>query len=158
MSWSCFVEIVDVVSKIATTGIAGFGAWIAYQTLLRTPLQEPESEEAEVSEKEIAIPSEAVVFKTSNQTTRLKVTEEGLECYLEDRRPGKRSGHQWTLTKKQAKEILSSRDYRIYPGYKLYSGVFSIGPRKNWLYSKKLFPEPSLLELELERLLNNAST
>ena len=119
--------------------------------------QKPEPEEAEVSEKEMTIPSETVVFKTSNQTTRLKVTTKGLECYLEDSRPGKRSGHQWTLTKDQSKEILSSRDYRIYPGYKLYSGVFSIGPRKNWLYSKKLFPEPSLLELELERLLKNAS-
>ncbi len=158
MSWSCFTEIVDVVSKIATTVIAGFGAWVAYQTLLRTPTQEPEPEEAEVPEKEITVPSEAIVFKTSNQTTRLKVTDKGLECYLEDSRPGKRSGHQWTITKEQAKEILSSRDFRVYPGYKLYSGVFSIGPRKNWLYSKKLFPEPSLLELELERLLKNAST
>ena len=158
MSWSCFIEIVDVVSAIATTAIAGFGAWVAYQTLLRTPPQEPEPEDAEVSETEIAVPSRAVVFKTSNQTTRLNVTDKGLECYLEDSRSGKRSGHQWTLTKEQAKEILSSRDYRIYPGYKLYSGVFSIGPRKNWLYSKKLFPEPSLLELELERLLRNAST
>jgi len=158
MSWSCFSEIVDVVSKIATTLIAGFGAWVAYQTLLRTPTQEAEPEEAEVSEKEIMVPSEVEIFKTSNQTTRLKVTDKGLECYLEDSRSGKRSGHQWTLTKEQAKEIASSRDYRIYPGYKLYSGVFSIGPRKNWLYSKKIFPEPSLLELELERLLNNAST
>lgn len=158
MSWSCFAEIVDVVSKIVTTVIAAFGAWVAYQTLLRTPPQEPEPEKAEVSEKEITALSEAVVFKTSNQRTRLKVTEKGLECYLEDSRPGKRSGHQWTLTKEQAKEILSCHDYRIYPTYKLYSGVFSIGPRKNWLYSKKLFPEPNLLELEIERLLENAST
>lgn len=157
LSWSCFSEIVDVVSKIATTLIAGLGAWVAYQTLLRTPHQEAEPEEAEVLEKDITVPSAVVVFKTSNQTTRLKVTESGLECYLEDSRKGKRSGHQWTLTKEQAKIILSSHDYRIYPGYKLYSGVFSIGPRKNWLYSKKLYPEPSLLELQLENLLTNAS-
>lgn len=139
MSWSCFAEIVDVVSKIATTVIAGFGAWAAYQTLLRTPIQEPEPEEAEVSENELYVPSETVVFKTSNQTTLLKVTEKGLECYLKDRRPRpiKRSEHQWTLTKDQTKKILSSHDYRIYPSYKLYSGLFSIGPRKNWLYSKK---------------------
>ena len=157
MSWSFFIEIVDVVSKIATTVIAGFGAWVAYQTLMRTPVQEAEPEEAKISEEEIAVPSEVVVFKTSKQTTRLRVTEKGLECHLEDRRPGKRGGHQWTLSKRQVKEILSSHDFRVYPSYKLYSGVFSIGPRKNWLYSKKLFPEPSLLELELERLLKKAS-
>ena len=158
MSWSCFIEIVDIVSKIATTLIAGFGVWIAYQTLLKTPAQEPEPKEAEVPEKEITTPSEAVVFKTSNQTTTLKVTEKGLECYLEDKRTGKGSGHQWTLTKEQAKKILSSRDFRLYPSYKLYTGLFSIGPRRNWLYSKKLYPEPDLLELELERLSKNAST
>lgn len=139
MYWPCFAELVDVISKIATPIITGFGVWIAYKTLLRTPTQEPEPEEAKVSEKEVKIPSEVVVFNTSNQTTMFKVTEKGLECYLKDNRLGKRSGHQWTLTKEQAKEILSSRDYRIYPGYKLYSGVFSIGPRKNWLYSKNFF-------------------
>lgn len=131
---------------------------MAYQTLLRTPVQEPEPEKAEVPEKEIAAPSEVRVFKTSKQSTWLKVTDKGLECHLEDVRPGVRSGHQWTLSKAQAKEILASRDYRIYPGYKIYSGVFSIGPRKNWLYSKKLYPELGLLELELERLLRDAST
>jgi len=158
LSWSCFVEIVTAVSQIATTIIAVFGAWVAYQTLLRTPNQEPEPQEAEVPEKETVVPSEVAVFKTSKQTTWLKVTGNGLECHLEDKRPEKRSGHQWTLTKQQAKEILSSRDFRVYPGYKLYTGVFSVGPRRNWLYSKKLYPEPNLLELELQRLLEKAST
>jgi len=158
LHWSCFAEIVDVISKIVTTAAAVFGAWVAYQTLLRTPAQEPESGEAEVSEKEITVSSEATVFETSHQTTRLKVTDKGLECYLEDSRTGKGDRHQWTLTKQQAKEILPSRNYTIYPGYKSYYGVFSIGPRKNWLYSKRLFPEPGLLKLELDRLLKNAST
>ncbi|MDH5633998.1 MAG: hypothetical protein OEZ10_13545 [Gammaproteobacteria bacterium] len=157
MSWSCFTEIIDIVSKIATTIFAGLGTWIAYQTLLRTPVQETEPAGAEAKGKETAIPSELLVFSTSTQTTKLKVTDMGLECYLDDRRPGKQSGHQWTLTKDQAKEILSSGDFRIYPGYKLYSGVFSIGHRKNWLYSKKLFPEPGILEAGLEKILKRAS-
>jgi hypothetical protein len=157
VTWSCFVDVVNVVLQIATTIIAGFGAWVAYQTLISTPVQESEPENAEISEKEVKAPSEVRVFKTSKQSTWLKVTDKGLECHLEDNRKGK-GGHQWTLSKQQSKEILSVRDYRIYPGYKLYSGVFSIGPRKNWLYSKKLYPEPSLLELELERLLKDAST
>ena len=153
----CFVEIVDVVTKIASTLFAGFGAWIAYQILLKTPDQEAEPKEAELSEQEIAIPSNVIVFKTSNQTTTLKVTENGLECHLDDKRSGKSSGLQWILTKAQAKEILSTHDYRPYSSYKLYTGLFSIGPRKNWLYSKKLYPEPGLLELELERLLTKTS-
>jgi hypothetical protein len=158
MSWSCFVEIVQVSTQILTTAIAAVGAWIAYRTLLRTPVQEPEPEKAAVSEAEATTPSEVKVFETSEQTTLLKITEKGLECYLDDRRPGKRGGLQWTLTRSQAKEILSKCDYRVYPGYSLRSGLFSIGARRNWLYSKKLYPEPSLLELELQRLLEKAST
>lgn len=158
MSWQCFVDVVGVVTQIATTGIAGFGAWVAYQTLLRTPEQEPEPEKAEVMETEVKVPAQVKVFETSDQTTYLKVTNNGLECYLDDNRPGRRSGHQWTLTKPQAKAILSKRDFRVYSGYKLRSGLFSIGPRRNWLYSKKLYPEPTLLELEIERLLEEVST
>lgn len=158
LSWSCFVDIVSVVSQIAMTAIAGFGAWVAYQTLLRTPVQEPEPEEPEVPATAVLEPKNVKVFDTSNQKTWLKVTVMGLECHLEDARPGKRSGLQWQFTKEQAKEILSARDFRAYPGYKLYSGVFTIGPRRNWLYSKRLYPEPTLLESEIERLLKVAST
>jgi hypothetical protein len=158
LTWQCFVEIVQVSSNIATTGIAAFGAWVAYQALLRTPVQEPEPEKAEVSEAEATVPSEITVFQTSEQTTLLKVTDKGLECHLDDRRPGKRGGHQWTITKVQARAILLDRDYRVYPGYSLRSGLFSIGARRNWLYSKKLYPEASLLEMDLQRLLGKAST
>lgn len=131
MSWSCFVDIVNIVTQIATTVIAGFGAWVAYQALLRTPLQEPQPEEPEVSAKAVLEPKSVKVFDTSKQKTWLKVTDGGLECHLEDTRPGKRSGLQWMFTKGQAKEILSARDFRVYQGYRLYSGVFSIGPRRN---------------------------
>jgi hypothetical protein len=152
-----FVEWVQVVTQIVTTGIALIGIWLAYQTLLRTPIQEPEPMGPEVTEAEALVPSEVKVFETKDQTTRLKVTDKGLECYLDDRRPEKPGGHQWTLTASQSKAILSKRDYRVYPGYKLHTGVFSIGPRRNWLYSKKLYPEPELLELDIQRLLEKAS-
>lgn len=158
MTWQCIVESVQVASQIITTLIAGFGAWVAYQTLLRTPVQEPEPEGAEVKEAEITALSEVKVFETSKQTTWLKITEKGLECHLQDRREGKRSGHQWTLTKEQANAILSTHNYRVYPGYRLRSGVFSIGPRRNWLYSKRLYPDAELLEVELKGLLKRAGT
>lgn len=158
MSWSCFIDIVNVGSQIATTLIAGFGAWVAYQALLRTPVQEAEPEEPEIPEPETIAPKSVKVFETLNQKTWLKVTGAGLECHLEDTRPNRRNGLQWRFTREQAGEILNARDFRVYPGYRLYSGVFVIGPRRNWLYSKRLYPEPSLLESEIERLLRDAST
>lgn len=148
----------NVVSQVAMTLIAGFGAWVAYQTLLRIPVQESEPEAPEASDIEEIAPRRVKVFETSNQKTWLKVTDTGLECYLEDTRQNKRGGLQWRFSKEQARELLSARDFRVYPGYRLYSGVFVIGPRRNWLYSKKLYPEPSLLEAEIERLLKDAST
>lgn len=158
MSWSFFREIVEVISQIATTLIAGFGAWVAYQTLISTPTQEPEPGFAEKTDEYLEEANEAVIFSTSSQVTKLVVKDGGLECHLVDSRADKRSGLMWKLSSNQAREILKKRDFRVYPSYKLYSGTFSIGSRRNWLYSKKLYPEPSLLELELENLLAKAST
>ena len=107
MSWSCFVDIVNVVSQVAMTLIAGFGAWVAYQTLLRIPVQEPEPEAPEAPDIEELAPRSVKVFETSNQKTWLKVTDAGLECYLEDDRESKREGLQWRFSKDQARKILS---------------------------------------------------
>ena len=158
MSWHCFAEIVDVTTQIATTIIAGFGAWVAYRTLLKTPEQKPEEASAIADVNEAFNQKRVVVFQTTNQKTILSVTRDGLECHLEDERKSKPSGLQWRLTKDQASAILVARDFRAFPGYRLNSGVFSIGQRRNWLYSKKLYPEYSLLESEIETLLRYAST
>ena len=155
MSWSFFAEVVNVVAQIATTCVAAFGAWLAYQTFLRTPHQEPEFVNSRKAGENVR--REVLVFKTTKQKTRLKVTDNGLECYLDDLVHG-RSEHQWTLSRDQARKILTVGDYRVDPGYKIRSGLFSVGPRRNWLYSKSLYPEPSLLEFQLEDLLKNVST
>jgi hypothetical protein len=60
------------------------------------------------------------------------------------------SGLQWILTKGEAKEILSKGKYWVHPGCSLNSGVFSIGLRRNWLYSKQI-PEPNLLDLDFKK-------
>ncbi|KAF7766379.1 hypothetical protein PUND_a2196 [Pseudoalteromonas undina] len=44
------------------------------------------------------------------------------------------------------------------PGYKARTGTFTIGPRRNWLYTKSLFPEPDYLETVVKKLLENASS
>lgn len=158
MSRSCFVDVVSVASQIVTAIVGIFGAWVGYKTLLRTPEQQPEPDKAALTAGEKISPTSVTVFKTSKQETQLRATDAGLECHLEDNRPGRLGGVQWRFTKKEAKEILDARDFRVYPGYRLYSGVFSIGPRRNWLYSKKLYPEPELLELEIEKLLRDTNT
>jgi hypothetical protein len=156
--WQYFLELVDIVSKIATTLIAGFGAWVAYQTLLKTPEQEAEPELADTTDRDVAIAPELKVFETSMQTTWLKNTAKGLECHIDERRPGKTGGHQWTIGIQAVKEILSNGDYSVNPGYKLSTGVFSIGSHRNWLYSKKLYPEPESLHFEIMRLLTAMNT
>ncbi len=44
------------------------------------------------------------------------------------------------------------------PGYKVRTGTFTLGPRRNWLYSKVLFPEPAYMSGVLKHLLVNASS
>jgi hypothetical protein len=113
-------------------------------------------ETKEVMEATVPSSSREKVFETSEQTGWLEVTEKGLEYHLDDRRPGGRS-RRWQLTRAEASEILSERNYQVDSKYTERSGLFSIGPRKNWLYSQRLYPKPDLLEVEIKRLLEEAS-
>ena len=63
----------------------------------------------------------------------------------------------WTITYGEAARILENHDYGVNPGFKLSSGLFFIGHRRNWLYSKKLFPQPIQLESAIRRMLRNVS-
>jgi hypothetical protein len=151
-----FTDWVQVITQIVVAATAVIMAYLAWRTYLKAPEQEPESEKEKteeiVSEKLI----ELLVFKTSKQKTKLKVTSQGLECHLEDKREGK-GGHQWTLSKHEVKNILSMGSYSVNPGFKATVGTFSIGPRRNWLYSKPLFPDPDYLRNEIKQLLENVS-
>ena len=44
------------------------------------------------------------------------------------------------------------------PGYKPTVGTINIGPRRGWLYSKDLFPDPDYLKGELKQILTSASS
>jgi TIR domain-containing protein len=102
-------------------------------------------------------PTQVKVLETPNQTAWLRVTEKGLEYHLDDKRPG-RGSQRWTLERAEANDVLSKQNYRVDPEYTERGGLFDVGPRKNWIYSKRLYPEPSLLEFEIQRLLEKAST
>lgn len=158
--WQIFLDIVQVSSQIITTLVSGFAAWIAYLMLLRTPEQQAQSDSDADTEhtesSEITDTHKIVVFHSSTQRTTLIATSQGLECHLFDSRPGKSTGLQWTLAKEKLQEIMKNNDFNVNPGLKLKTGTFSIGQRRNWLYSKQLHPNPLHLECQLRSLIESA--
>lgn len=163
MSWDGVIfgkHVVDWVgafSGLGGTGIAAFVAYLGYKEFLRTPQQTDAREDVAVAD-DIAMEAEprVEVFKTSNQTTALRVTDRGLECHLDDNREG-RGGHQWTIAPTEAQRILESGAYSVNPSYRVRTGRFNIGAKRNWLYSKALFPEPDYLHGTLKDLLAAAA-
>jgi len=153
-----FTEWVQVVTQIVTAVTAVVMAVLAYKTYLQPPEQAQENEPEEATDETAPDKlDEILVFKTSRQETWLSVAPQGLHCRIKDTRAGK-GGPQWTISKIQAKEILSSNTYHVNPGAKVKTGTFTIGSRRNWLYSKTLFPEPDYLHGVIKQLLSNVSS
>jgi hypothetical protein len=151
-----FADTVQVITQIVTAVTAVVMAFFAYRTYLSAPEQETEAEPESASEPaESEELTEILVFKTSNQKTFLAATKQGVSCRIEDARAGK-GGPQWTISSANVAAILESRAYHVNPGYKVKTGMFSIGSRKNWLYTKSLFPDPDYLQSVLKKLLENA--
>ena len=124
-------------------------AIIAYFTYINTPRQKSETEKA-LSEKE----NEVIVFKTKRQRTKIMLDKDKKKiiCYLKDIK-NNINDIQWTINQTQAKDILEKKNLSINSNYKVNVGTFSVGLHKNWLYSKKIFPDPKTLELKLYSLL-----
>ena len=153
-----FVEWIQVITQIVIAGTALVMAYLGYQTYLKAPEQvsepEPDAGLDEAADEKL---TEILVFKTSKQQTWLSVTGQGLACRIDDTREG-RGGPQWVLSGAETKAILESGAFRVNPGYKVRTGIFTLGARKNWLYSKALFPEPDYLQSVLKSLLENVSS
>lgn len=151
-------SIISIVTQIITAGTAVVMAYLGWRTYLKSPEQEPEKEPGtpndETADEQI---KEILVFKTSKQKTWLTVTGQGLECRIDDTREGK-GGPQWVLTKELAQSILNSESFHVNPGYKVNTGTFTLGPRRNWLYTKSLFPDPDYLKGILKKLLERAAS
>lgn len=126
-------EILSSLAAVGQLGVAAWIGWYGYKKYLSEEHIEPSEDRLEI-------------FSTSKQTTELRVTDKGLECHLHDIRPG-RGGHQWTLSKEQAKNVDVTT-----PATKNNAGRISIGPRKGWLYSYKLWSEPNKLEKAIKDL------
>jgi hypothetical protein len=153
--WQCLLDIVDIIAKVAQTAIAGFALWLAWKTFLKEEEQDTtDTESVSQPQGEVA---DLKIFESSKQTTWLKKTSNGIECHIDERRKGKVGGHKWTLSSQQIKTILETGDIYVNPGYKIRTGLVSIGTRANWLYSKKLFPEPAGLHHKVIELLKAAN-
>ena len=159
--YQIFIDLTQAISQIITIVISCLGVWIAYKTFLKTPEQQPTfntpsrtlSTKSSIPSIDFEVSTELLVFQTKNQSTKLISTVNGLECHLFDLRQGKESGLQWQLSTDEIKEVLEKKDYFVNPGFRIKSGDFSIGPRKKWLYSKTLFPNPEKLRRRLETIL-----
>jgi len=138
---------IQALAAVGTMIIAAITAWFAYKKFLAS----------EILYQSMTPEDNLVVFQTRNQTTELKATDTGLELFVHDNRPNKRSGRQWLLDGDKIKDILEKDDYSATDESKFNScGVFSIGPRKNWLYSKNLYKNKEDLVNDIQRLLKRS--
>ncbi len=155
MSDPSITDWIGAASSVAATLIAAVTAYLAYKQYLQPPKQEADPDTPQ--DVTAAEPSpDTLVFRTSRQETRLTVSAAGLECHLLNKESGQEK-HQWTLDPAMCTQILDSGNYTVNAGYKARSGTFSLGPRRNWLYSKALFPESDYLHGALTDLLKRAS-
>ena len=149
------IKITDIVSSVSAAIAAVTGvvmAWLAYKGFLKAPEQE-EVEDERSSEENVHSPAKNLtVFKTSKQTTILRIVEDQLECEIIDTREGK-GGVQWVLPQDVCQRIVSQKLVRANPNYKARTGLVTIGPKKNWLYSKALYWDPEVLENDIYSLL-----
>lgn len=92
-----------------------------------------------------------LIFATQQQRTWLVVTRAKLMCLLDDENT-RATGSivQWVLDKDQATPITARATRPM-------SGGISIGPRKSWLYSTRLFSSPQEIESAVRELIGVTS-
>ncbi|MEM1294899.1 MAG: hypothetical protein AAGH89_06005 [Verrucomicrobiota bacterium] len=154
------IKITDVIEAAsaaiaATTGV--IMAILAYKEYLKAPVQEEAMQETLESEAAPqAAPSEITIFKTSKQTTKLRAVDNHLVCEIVDTRPGK-GGIQWKFHKDLCRKIIDQKQVSANPNYKPRTGLITIGPRSNWLYSKALYWDHTVLENDIYALLGETA-
>lgn len=95
--------------------------------------------------------SSLLVYSTSKQSTWLVATNHHIYCVLDGDKT-RDSGRllQWRLPLDKSFHISAyERNAR--------TGLFTLGPKKNWLYSRKLFTNPEQLETAVRSLIDLAT-
>ena len=151
---STITDWISASSALGATIIAGMTAYLAYKQYLR-PLSQEAEPDAASDDTAADKKAELVVFETSKQRTKLTVQSRSLECWLLNKETSD-DRHQWTLGATEIRRILDQRDVIVTPGYRSQTGLFKMGTKRNWLYSKKLFPDPDYLRGELHEILETA--
>lgn len=144
------VDWVQMITQIVIAVTAVIMAVFAYRTYLKTPTQEKSKDET--GNVPNSTNGEMTVFETSKQRTRLTINGNQIECFLLDKKTNKEE-KQWTIDQPSAYEIVNTSNIYVNPNYKPNTGTFTIGTKRNWLYSKRLYPEPDYLKGELTSLL-----
>ncbi len=153
------IETASTFGEVIAVAVTGFSAWVGYKQLQKRPEQKSTTEHIplhhNLNSNETKCLSSLIVFESDNQRTTLKANEDSLECHLFDARPNKESSIQWRISATEVCKIFQTKDFDVNPGYKIKTGTFRIGKRRNWLYSKLLFPEANLLKRKLSTLLGS---
>jgi hypothetical protein len=92
-----------------------------------------------------------LIFRIRTQRTRLAVTNKRLYCILDSEKTaaaGRRI--QWSLRLHEIKPIKARP--KVFG--KKNSGLVSIGPKHNWLYSLRLHPQSDALEKQIQELVD----
>lgn len=92
-----------------------------------------------------------VVFRSERQRTELLATEDGLVFYLSDIQPNEKAGSTYLLTFEDLRNVLKHDRIYIKKTNDPHKGLFTMGPRFEWLYSKLDYPE----SLKLKDALRN---
>jgi len=91
-----------------------------------------------------------LIFQTKRQHTWLITTNKNIFCVLDDEN-SQMSGKliQWKLSLNEATPIFVK-------AHKRTVGLVSIGSKRNWLYSRRLYPSESELEQEIKHMVEKS--
>jgi hypothetical protein len=98
------------------------------------------------------------VFSTDTQTTKLIPREDGLELSFVDKNEPARSQRR-LLPSENLKNVMRRKRVSVLSnsGVDVNYGLLSLGPWKNWFYSKDLFATPNSLEKEIQAMIQNVT-
>ena len=112
-----------------------------------------EAERAKLMLKNEVIQDALLIFQTTKQQTWLISSNFHLYCLLDDEQTRKKGNMmQWRMRHGEALAFIEAQPY------KEKTGLLHIGNRRNWLYSKALFPSMEGIEIAVKQLIEANSS